>query len=85
MKYLKFLCFIGIFITNRYVLFCFEFFFICLLGYLSLPSYIFEIYFNVHIILFPFIFYVFENTIFREFEDHRRFFKEILNQLKEKK
>ena len=66
------------------MLFFSEFIFIYLIGYISLPSSIFQIYFNVHIILFPFIFYVFEHTIFSEFDDHREFFESLLNQLKKK-
>jgi len=63
------------------VLFFSEFIFIYIIGYISLPSSIFQIYFNVLLVIYPFIFYVFEHTIFKEFDDHREFFKNFLNQL----
>jgi hypothetical protein len=82
MKYLKLLCWLGMFFTNRYALFITLFFFSFFLGQVFLPNNIYEIYFYVHIILFPFIFYLFELTIFREFDDHRRFFKNFLKKNK---
>jgi hypothetical protein len=84
MKYIKLLCHIALFISNRYVIFYGMFGINYLMGRLLLPITIFEIYSILLFLLFPLFFYVFELTIFLDFVQHRHFFMELLKQLKKK-
>jgi len=82
MMILKLLCRLAILISNRNVMFFGLFVSDYLFGMLILSDNIFIIYSILLFFLYPFIFYLMEISIFSEFEEHRKFFKKFLEQLK---
>ena len=84
MKYTKFLCHLGIFLTNRFVMFFGMLGWIYFLGRLACSAEFFEIYSVVLFILYPLYFFLCDILLFSEFEDHREFFKKFLKQYNKK-